>query len=155
MPADRTRRTTTSRDAAEANDFQNHSLPRCRDPDFPLRTLNLFPTNDAKQRRSSGIQEAGQLSSLDISVPHCVCCSPHSRQVGLDVVVVTLTATRISRPPIATVARPSTEGLYRYPVTTRAPKPRLRGRSTARSARAPATVECLNGGLCPFRFPAS
>jgi hypothetical protein len=31
------------------NDFQNHRLPRCRDPDFPLRALNLFPTNDAEQ----------------------------------------------------------------------------------------------------------
>src|SRR6516225_1653903 len=33
---------------------------------------------------------AGQLSSLDISVPNCVCCSLRRRQVGLDVVVVTL-----------------------------------------------------------------
>src|SRR5262249_2842825 len=31
------------------NDFQNHSLPRRRDPDFPLRTLIIFPTNDANQ----------------------------------------------------------------------------------------------------------
>ena len=30
------------------DDFQNHSLPRCRDSDFPLRTLDLFPTNDAE-----------------------------------------------------------------------------------------------------------
>ena len=33
---------------------------------------------------------AGQLSSLDISVPNCVCCSLRRRQVGLDVVVVAL-----------------------------------------------------------------
>ena len=31
------------------NDFQNHSLHSRRDPDFPLRTLNIFPTNDANQ----------------------------------------------------------------------------------------------------------
>src|SRR5262245_30921982 len=31
------------------NDFQNHSLYSRRDPDFPLRTLNIFPTNDANQ----------------------------------------------------------------------------------------------------------
>ncbi len=78
------------------NDFQNHSFDRRGDPDFPLRALNLFPTNDADQRGSQGIQEAGQLSSLDISVPHCVCCSLRRRQVGLDVVVVTLNA---SAPP--------------------------------------------------------
>jgi hypothetical protein len=29
------------------DDFQSHSLSRCRDPDFPLRTLNLFPANYA------------------------------------------------------------------------------------------------------------
>jgi len=72
------------------NDFQNHSLPRCRDPDFPIHTLDLFPTNNADQRRSEGIQEAGQPSSFDISVPNCVCCSLRRRQVGLDVVVVAL-----------------------------------------------------------------
>jgi hypothetical protein len=31
------------------NDFQNPSLHSRRDPDFPLRTLNIFPTNDANQ----------------------------------------------------------------------------------------------------------
>ncbi len=72
------------------NDFQNHSLPRCRDPDFPIHTLDLFPTNNADQRRSEGIQEAGQPSRFDISVPNCVCCSLRRRQVGLDVVVVAL-----------------------------------------------------------------
>jgi hypothetical protein len=72
------------------NDFQNHSLPRCRDPDFPIHTLDLFPTNNADQRRSEGIQEAGQPSSFDISVPNCVCCSLRRKQVGLDVVVVAL-----------------------------------------------------------------
>ena len=29
--------------------FQNHSLHSRRDPDFPLRRLNIFPTNDANQ----------------------------------------------------------------------------------------------------------
>jgi hypothetical protein len=72
------------------NDFQNHSLPRCRDPDFSIHTLDLFPTNNADQRRSEGIQDAGQPSSFDISVPNCVCCSLCRRQVGLDVVVVAL-----------------------------------------------------------------
>src|SRR5215469_10816593 len=72
------------------NDFQNHSLPRCRDPDFPIHTLDLFPTNNADQRRSEGIQEAGQPSSFDISVPNCVYCGLRRRQVGLDVVVVAL-----------------------------------------------------------------
>src|SRR6516162_1941749 len=45
---------------------------------------------------------AGQLSSLDISVPNCVCCSLRRRQVGLDVVVVTLNERndgRLTRPP--------------------------------------------------------
>src|SRR5215471_3871719 len=45
---------------------------------------------NADQRRSEGIQEAGQPSSFDISVPNCVCCSLRRRQVGLDVVVVAL-----------------------------------------------------------------
>jgi hypothetical protein len=42
------------RDSAAAvnNDFQNHSFARRRDPDFPLRTLSIFPTNDASQRGS-------------------------------------------------------------------------------------------------------
>jgi hypothetical protein len=42
------------RDSAAAvnNDFQNHSFARRRDPDFPLRTLGIFPTNDASQRGS-------------------------------------------------------------------------------------------------------
>jgi hypothetical protein len=34
------------------NDFQNHSFDRRGDPDFPLRTLSIFPTNDASERGS-------------------------------------------------------------------------------------------------------
>jgi hypothetical protein len=70
--------------------FKIICLPRCRDSDFPIHTLDLFPTNNADQRRSEGIQEAGQPSSFDISVPNWVCCSLRRRQVGLDVVVVAL-----------------------------------------------------------------
>src|SRR5260221_3518442 len=79
------------------NDFENHSSARRRYPDFPLRTLSIFPTNDASQRGSYGIQEAGQLSGLDISVPNCVRCSLRRRQIGLDVVVVTLKASAAYR----------------------------------------------------------
>jgi hypothetical protein len=78
------------------NDFQDRSLRRCRDPDFPLRTLGLFPTNDPDQRRSQGIQKAGQLGSLDISIPHCVRCSLRRSQVSLDMVVVPLNAETLS-----------------------------------------------------------
>src|SRR6516165_809320 len=42
------------------------------------------------------------ISSLDISVPNCVCCSLRRRQVCLDVVVVTLNERndgRLTRPP--------------------------------------------------------
>src|SRR6266550_3527616 len=79
------------------NDFQNHSFDRRGDPDFSLRTLSIFPTNDASERGSQGVQEAGQSSSFDIFVPNSVCCCVRRRQVGLGVVVVTLNASAAYR----------------------------------------------------------
>src|SRR6516165_3828975 len=35
-----------------SDEDQDHSLPRCRDPHFPLHTFDLFPTNDADQSRN-------------------------------------------------------------------------------------------------------
>jgi hypothetical protein len=68
------------------NDYQDHSIRRGGYPDFSFHTLNLFSTNDADQRRLKGIQEADQLSCLDLSVPYWVYCSRRRRQIGLDVV---------------------------------------------------------------------
>jgi hypothetical protein len=79
------------------NDSQNHGVHRCCDPDFPLCALDLFPTNDADQRKSQGVQKAGQLGSLDIFVPYCVSCSRRHSQIGLDLVVGALNA----KPPDA------------------------------------------------------
>jgi hypothetical protein len=44
-----------------------------------------------------GIQKAGQFGGFDISVPNSVCCCLRRRQVGLDVVVVTLNASAAYR----------------------------------------------------------
>jgi hypothetical protein len=41
--------------------------------------------------------EFSEATGLDISIPHCVCCSLRSRQVGLDLVVVTLNESAASR----------------------------------------------------------
>jgi hypothetical protein len=68
---------------------------------------------------SQRIQEAGQLSSLDIFVPHCVCCGLRRRQVGLDVVVVTI-ASRRTEPPDARVACRAQKKIATPPPTGRA-----------------------------------
>jgi hypothetical protein len=52
------------------NDFQNHRLRRCRDPDFSLRAFTLFSTNDADQRPA--FEFPNRLSSHNISIPYCM-----------------------------------------------------------------------------------
>src|SRR5262245_60219618 len=49
-------------------------------------------------RMNEGLREFKKQANLAvISVPHCVCCSLRSRQVGLDVVVITLNASAAFR----------------------------------------------------------
>jgi hypothetical protein len=47
------------------NDFQNHSLPRCRDPDFPLRTHDLFRRTT---RINEGLSEFKKQANLAVSI---------------------------------------------------------------------------------------
>src|ERR1700745_2297612 len=53
--------------------------------------------------------------------------------------------------PITPAEAPSAEGLYKYPVTTRAPKPRLRAASISRTARSrhePQPRLSVSTGVC-------
>jgi hypothetical protein len=45
------------------NVFQDHGVRCCRDPDFPLRALNLFTTNDALIRLPVTAPRAGVIFS--------------------------------------------------------------------------------------------
>ena len=47
------------------NDFQNHSFDRRGDPDFPLCTLSIFPTNDA---RNEDLREFKKQANLAVSI---------------------------------------------------------------------------------------
>jgi anaerobic C4-dicarboxylate transporter len=47
------------------NDFQSHRFDRRGDPDFPLRTLSIFPTNDASDE---GLREFKKQANLAVSI---------------------------------------------------------------------------------------
>jgi hypothetical protein len=54
------------------NDFQNHRLRRCRDPDFSLRAFTLFFDERRGSTKVLGNSKAGRLSSHNISIPYCM-----------------------------------------------------------------------------------